>query len=189
MLTFLGRIAGAPDARPGRRAGKHRAQRHGARRWHRGPPFVVGPARDAARRPGLLAAFAGAFATPAGARAGGTVPVVAKPPAWIREQDWQDLRQSTEEFNLALSDMAALQERIKLLQEEIDGRVAEQNNRNWRDATGWTPLTADQGCLTMTGCTRNNCSDVGSTVTLTQCSEGLPKVCSRVRLGSSRVGL
>jgi zinc transporter len=40
------------------------------------------------------------------------------------------LRQSTEEFNVALSDMAALQERIKLLQEEIAGRVAEANNRS-----------------------------------------------------------
>ena len=56
--------------------------------------------------------------------------LLQKPPAWIREEDRQDLRQSTEEFNLALSDMAALQERIKLLQEEIDGRVAEQNSRS-----------------------------------------------------------
>jgi len=46
-----------------------------------------------------------------------------------------------------------------------------------------------QGCLTITGCTKNTCSDLGSTVTLTQCSEGLPKVCTRVRLGSNRVGL
>ena len=41
----------------------------------------------------------------------------------------QELRQSTEEFNVALSDMSALQERIKLLQEEIAGRVAEASNR------------------------------------------------------------
>ena len=40
------------------------------------------------------------------------------------------MRQSTEEFNVVLSDMAALQERIKLLQEEIAGRVAEANNRS-----------------------------------------------------------
>ena len=52
------------------------------------------------------------------------------PPDWIREDDLDDLRQSTEEFNVALSDMAALQERIKLLQEEIAGRVAEANNRS-----------------------------------------------------------
>jgi len=52
------------------------------------------------------------------------------PPEWIGEDDLDDLRQSTEEFNVALSDMAALQERIKLLQEEIAGRVAEANNRS-----------------------------------------------------------
>ena len=56
--------------------------------------------------------------------------LLKKPPAWIVEDDLQELRQSTEEFNVALSDMAALQERIKLLQEEIAGRVAEANNRS-----------------------------------------------------------
>jgi zinc transporter len=56
--------------------------------------------------------------------------LLRKPPEWIGEDDLQDLRQSTEEFNVALSDMAALQERIKLLQEEIAGRVAEANNRS-----------------------------------------------------------
>jgi zinc transporter len=56
--------------------------------------------------------------------------LLRKPPPWIGEDDLGDLRQSTEEFNVALSDMAALQERIKLLQEEIAGRVAEANNRS-----------------------------------------------------------
>jgi len=56
--------------------------------------------------------------------------LLKKPPEWIVEDDLQELRQSTEEFNVALSDMAALQERIKLLQEEIAGRVAEANNRS-----------------------------------------------------------
>lgn len=56
--------------------------------------------------------------------------LLKNPPQWIVEDDLQELRQSTEEFNLALSDMAALQERIKLLQEEIAGRVAEANNRS-----------------------------------------------------------
>jgi zinc transporter len=56
--------------------------------------------------------------------------LLKKPPEWIVEDDLQALRQSTEEFNVALSDMAALQERIKLLQEEIAGRVAEANNRS-----------------------------------------------------------
>jgi zinc transporter len=52
------------------------------------------------------------------------------PPLWIGDGDLDDLRQSTEEFNVSLSDMAALQERIKLLQEDIAGRVAEANNRS-----------------------------------------------------------
>ncbi|OYQ42964.1 magnesium transporter CorA [Rhodoferax sp. TH121] len=56
--------------------------------------------------------------------------LLRKPPDWVGEDDLQDLRQSTEEFNVALSDMAALQERIKLLQEEIAARVAEANNRS-----------------------------------------------------------
>ena len=55
--------------------------------------------------------------------------LLTKPPRWIAEADLQEVRQSTEEFNVALSDMAALQERIKLLQEEIAGRVAEASNR------------------------------------------------------------
>jgi len=56
--------------------------------------------------------------------------LLKKPPPWINEADIEDLHQSSEEFNVALSDMAALQERIKLLQEEIAGRVAEANNRS-----------------------------------------------------------
>jgi len=56
--------------------------------------------------------------------------LLQKPPGWMGEEDLQDLRQSTEEFNVSLIDMAALQERIKLLQEEIAGRVAEENNRS-----------------------------------------------------------
>ncbi|MDH4449717.1 MAG: transporter [Rhodoferax sp.] len=56
--------------------------------------------------------------------------LLRKPPPWISEDDLADLRQSTEEFNVALSDMASLQERIQLLQEEIAGRVAEANNRS-----------------------------------------------------------
>jgi len=56
--------------------------------------------------------------------------LLKKPPSWIRDADIEDLHQSSEEFDVALSDMAALQERIKLLQEEIAGRVAEANNRS-----------------------------------------------------------
>jgi len=56
--------------------------------------------------------------------------LLQKPPAWVAESDVQELRQSTEEFAMVLSDMASLQERIKLLQEEIAASVNEQNNRS-----------------------------------------------------------
>ena len=66
--------------------------------------------------------------------------LLQKPPPWITAQDLQDLHQATEEFSVALTDMAALQERIKLLQEEIDGRVAEQNNHSLFVLTAVTVL-------------------------------------------------
>lgn len=52
------------------------------------------------------------------------------PPAWIDANDTADLHHAAEDFNVALRDMATLQERIKLIQEEIAGRVAEANNRS-----------------------------------------------------------
>ncbi|MEF7615045.1 transporter [Aquincola sp. MAHUQ-54] len=52
------------------------------------------------------------------------------PPGWIDEAGVLALRQSTEEFSVVLRDMSALQERIKLLQEEIAARVNEDNNRS-----------------------------------------------------------
>lgn len=56
--------------------------------------------------------------------------LLQKPAVWMAESDVQELRQSTEEFSVVLNDMASLQERIKLLQEEIAAHVAEQNNRS-----------------------------------------------------------
>lgn len=56
--------------------------------------------------------------------------LLQRPPAWITADDLQELRQATEEFDVVLSDMSALQERIKLLQEEIAARVNEDNNRS-----------------------------------------------------------
>jgi zinc transporter len=56
--------------------------------------------------------------------------LLSLPPQWIGADDLDGLRQSTEEFSVALRDMAALEERIKLLQEDIAGRVAEANNRS-----------------------------------------------------------
>ena len=52
------------------------------------------------------------------------------PPSWASDTDIEELRGSTEEFSVALRDMSALQERIKLLQEEIAAQVNEENNRS-----------------------------------------------------------
>jgi zinc transporter len=56
--------------------------------------------------------------------------LLQRPPAWVAELDRQELRESTEEFSVVLSDMSSLQERIKLLQEEIAARVNEENGRS-----------------------------------------------------------
>ena len=53
-----------------------------------------------------------------------------RPPAWIEDEANQELRQSTEEFSVTIRDMTGLQERIKLLQEEIAARIGEQTNRS-----------------------------------------------------------
>jgi zinc transporter len=52
------------------------------------------------------------------------------PPGWMAEFDVQELRQSSEEFSVVLRDMTTLQERIKLLQEEIAAQVNEKSNRS-----------------------------------------------------------
>ena len=52
------------------------------------------------------------------------------PPQWMTETDVQDLRDATEEFSVVLRDMVALQERVKLLQEEVAAQVNEQNGRS-----------------------------------------------------------
>lgn len=56
--------------------------------------------------------------------------LLREPPPWIAADDLDELRQVTEEFSLVLRDLAALQERIKLLQEEIAAQVSEQTNRS-----------------------------------------------------------
>ena len=56
--------------------------------------------------------------------------LLQRPPAWMAEVDTQELRESTEEFSVVLSDMSSLQERIKLLQEEIAARVNEETGRS-----------------------------------------------------------
>jgi zinc transporter len=56
--------------------------------------------------------------------------LVSRPPQWVRDDDAQALRQSAEDFSVAVRDMAGLQERIKLLEEEIADSVGERTNRN-----------------------------------------------------------
>ena len=56
--------------------------------------------------------------------------LLQRPVAWMDERDVEDLREATEEFSVALRDMTALQERCKLLQEEIAAAVQEQTGRS-----------------------------------------------------------
>lgn len=56
--------------------------------------------------------------------------LLQRPPAWMAGADADQLRGASEEFSLVLRDMQALQERIKLLQEEIAANVNEDNNRS-----------------------------------------------------------
>lgn len=56
--------------------------------------------------------------------------LLQKPPVWVDALDLQDLRQSSEEFSAVLTDMASLQERIKLLQEEIAAMINERNSKS-----------------------------------------------------------
>jgi len=64
--------------------------------------------------------------------------LLQRPPAWIVDDDLQDLRQSSEEFSAVLTDMASLQERIKLLQEEIAAMINERNSRSLYTLTVFT---------------------------------------------------
>jgi len=56
--------------------------------------------------------------------------LLKQPPPWITAQDLDELRQATEEFSLIIRDLSELQERIKLLQEEIAALVGEQTNKS-----------------------------------------------------------
>ena len=51
------------------------------------------------------------------------------PPPWMDADDAQQLREAAEEFSVALRDMAALQDRTRLLQEEVAAMVDERNGR------------------------------------------------------------
>jgi zinc transporter len=56
--------------------------------------------------------------------------LLRQPPPWLNPISQDVLRQATEEFTLVIRDMSELQERIKLLQEEIAARLAEQTGRS-----------------------------------------------------------
>ena len=56
--------------------------------------------------------------------------LLRQPPPWLTSKDLEELRQATEEFSLVIRYMAELQERIKLLQEELAAQVGEQTNQS-----------------------------------------------------------
>ncbi|TWI64236.1 zinc transporter [Pseudoduganella lurida] len=56
--------------------------------------------------------------------------LMQRPPSWVSVADRQEVREASEEFVVTLNDIASLQERIKLLQEEIAALVNEANNRS-----------------------------------------------------------
>jgi zinc transporter len=66
--------------------------------------------------------------------------LLRQPPPWVPPQDLEDLRQATEEFTLVIRDLSELQERIKLLQEEIAAQLSEQTNRSIHTLTIVTVL-------------------------------------------------
>lgn len=74
--------------------------------------------------------------------------LLRSPPAWVDVHDLEGLRQATEEFSLVIRDLSELQERIKLLQEEIAAQVGEQTDRSVFTLTVATvlalPITLDQ---------------------------------------------
>ncbi|MBN9324333.1 MAG: magnesium transporter CorA, partial [Delftia acidovorans] len=53
-----------------------------------------------------------------------------QPPAWMGEDDRRGLAAASEEFSLMLRDMQTLQDRIKLLQEEVAAAVNEDNSNS-----------------------------------------------------------
>jgi zinc transporter len=55
--------------------------------------------------------------------------LLSRPPAWLGEEDQQDLRQAAEEFATAVADSAALGERVKILQEELAALIGERSAR------------------------------------------------------------
>jgi zinc transporter len=55
--------------------------------------------------------------------------LLSRPPDWISPDQLQNLQQAAEKFSTAISDTAALVERVRQLQEELAALVSEQTNR------------------------------------------------------------
>ncbi|MPT49414.1 MULTISPECIES: transporter [Delftia] len=56
--------------------------------------------------------------------------LLQQPPGWMGEEDRRGLAAASEEFSLMLRDMQTLQDRIKLLQEEVAAAVNEDNSNS-----------------------------------------------------------
>ena len=56
--------------------------------------------------------------------------ILGRSPVWMTSGDLQHLTRAYEEFHLVLRDITAMQERIKLIQDETATKVAEENNRS-----------------------------------------------------------
>ncbi|MDO5640069.1 MAG: transporter [Neisseria sp.] len=56
--------------------------------------------------------------------------LLSSPPDWVSRDDVQELREATEEFASVVQDITSLNERIKMLQEEITAIINEENNRS-----------------------------------------------------------
>lgn len=56
--------------------------------------------------------------------------LVHRPPAWFCDKDQVEIRRSMERLNAVFLDLDAIQERARLLQDEIAGRIANATNRN-----------------------------------------------------------
>lgn len=61
---------------------------------------------------------------------GGVTRALSRPPTWMSPRDTQQLARSNDDFSLVLRDVATLQDRIRLMQDESASRQAEQNNRS-----------------------------------------------------------
>jgi zinc transporter len=56
--------------------------------------------------------------------------LLSRPPEWFADDDARELRSAAEEFSAILNDLGALQERTKLLQEELAAHTTEQTSRS-----------------------------------------------------------